>query len=194
MEATDGKVTSIYGSAGSGKTNLCLWILSSVPAPSLYISTEGSIPASLLDRYSLTTKDFYLTESLSLEDLATQIVDMFLSGELLKYKNICVDSINAHYRYEVMERPNANKLLNITLAILSYVASRHGSRVLLTAQVREEEGEVVPSGYEVLEFWSDLVLEVRKSGIRRVVSMIKPTDLRGRKAEFSISEWGIVFE
>lgn len=165
-----------------------------MPAPNLYISTEGSIPTSLLDRYSLTTKDFHFTESLSLEDLATRVVDMFLGGELSKYKNICIDSINAHYRYEVVERPDANKLLNTTLAILSYVSDRYGSRVLLTAQVREEEREVIPSGYEVLEFWSDLILEVRKSGIRRVVSAIKPAELRGRRVEFSISERGIVFE
>lgn len=194
LKITEGKVTSIYGSAGSGKTNLCLWILSSVPAPSLYISTEGSLPTSLLDRYSLTTKDFYFVEALSLEDLATQIIGMFLNGELSKYRNICVDSVNAHYRYEVMERRDASKLFNAALAILSYVASRYGTRVLLTAQVREEEGEIVPSGYEILEFWSDLVLEVKRSEVYRVISVIKPIDLKERKLVFSIDEQGVIFE
>lgn len=160
----------------------------------MYLSTEGSLPASLLERYSLLDKEFYFREVFSVEDLSILLTEMFVEGLLKKFKNVCVDSINAHYRYEVIEKPTANKLLNTSLALLSHTASIYGSRVLLIAQVREEEGEVVPSGYEILEFWSDIVAEVKKKEIRREVEFIKPSELRARKIRFSITDRGVEFE
>lgn len=194
IEITEGKVILIYGSAGSGKTNLCLWILSKSPGPSLYISTEGTIPVMLLDRYSLTSKEFYFEEAFSLEDLSVQLVSMFLDGSLRTFRNICVDSINSHYRYESIERPEANKLLNASLAVLSHQANAFGTRVLLTAQVREEEGELVPSGFEILNFWSDIVAIVRRSEDRREIELVKPEGLKGRKIGFKIGGQGVRFE
>lgn len=193
LDVTRGRVTSVYGVAGSGKSNLCLWILSSTASPSLYISTEGSIPVELLDRYSLTMKGLYFREALSLEDLAIQLVEVLLRFQLFRYESICVDSINAHYRYEVWERQDANRLLNAALAALSYLASRFGVRVLLTAQVREEEGEVVPSGYDLIEFWSDVIAEVRKLDDTRVLRIVKPEELKDRKVGFRISSRGLFF-
>ncbi len=193
VEITEGRLTLVYGSAGSGKTNLCLWILSKALGPSLYLSTEGTIPIALLDRYSLTGGEFYFREAFSLEDLSVQLTSMFAEGSLGRFRSICVDSVNAHYRYEVAERRDANKLLSTLLALLSHTASRYGSRVLLTAQVREEEGEQVPSGYDILSFWSDVILRIRRSGDAREIEPIKPGELRGLRLAFRISERGVVF-
>ncbi|MCX8184515.1 MAG: hypothetical protein RMI56_06545 [Sulfolobales archaeon] len=184
----------LYGSAGVGKTNLCLWIVSKSSKPSLYLSTEGSIPIPLLERYSLCSREFYFREIFSLEDLSILLIEMFLDYSLSKFKNVCIDSINTHYRYEVVERPIANKLLNTSLAILSYTASSFGSRILLTAQVREEEGEVVPSGYEILDFWSDIIVEIKKKGNDREIEVVKPSEFRNRRIKFSITDRGIEFE
>lgn len=190
---TYGKVTLIYGGAGSGKTNLCLWVMSRSSEPSLYLSTEGPLPTELLERYSLLGKQFYFKELFGLEDMSIQLVNMFLSSLLGTFKNICVDSINAHYRYEVMERVDANKLLNTALSILSHASTRLGLRVLLVAQVREEEGEIVPSGYEILDFWSDIIIAVSKDGSKRIAEVIKPREIKGLRVEFSISNRGIEF-
>lgn len=194
MEISEGRVVLIFGSAGSGKTNLCLWIMSRSFEPSLYVSTEGSIPVALLDRYSLTTKDFYFEEVFSLEDLSVQLTSMYVDDYLRKFKNICIDSVNAHYRYEAIERSEANKLLNTSLAILSHAASRFRARILLTAQVREEEGELIPSGYDILQFWSDVIIEARKSGDVREIELVKPVELRSHKLKFKISDRGVEFE
>ncbi len=193
LEISGGRVTLVYGNAGSGKTNLCLWVLSKTPGPALYLSTEGTIPAPLLDRYSLVDREFYFREAFSLEDLSVQLVGMLAEGSLGDFKSICVDSVNAHYRYEVAGRQDANKLLNALLAALSYAASRFGSRVVLTAQVREEEGEHVPSGYDVLSFWSDVILRARRSGDLRELEAVKPEELRGLRFAFRISERGVEF-
>ncbi|MEM1651297.1 MAG: hypothetical protein QW780_02905 [Sulfolobales archaeon] len=187
-------MTLMYGSAGSGKTNICLWMLSRSDGLSLYISTEGSIPVALLERYSPYGRELYFKEVFSLEDLSIQLVDMYVDGLLRGFKNICVDSINAHYRYEVIERREANRLLNTSLAVLSHVASQFRTRVLLVAQVREEEGEVIPSGFEILSFWSDVVTELKRSGDRRELTIVKPEEFRDRKIRFKITERGIEFE
>lgn len=118
---------------------------------------------------------------------------MFAEGSLGGYRSVCVDSVNAHYRYEVAWRQDASKLLNTLLAVLSHAASRFGSRILLTAQVREEEGEQVPSGYEVLSFWSDVILRVRRVGDAREVELVKPGELRGLRLTFRIGERGVEF-
>ena len=162
--------------------------------PGLYLSTEGTIPSELLERYSLLDKQFYFRELFSLEDMSIQLAEMYLSGSLGSFGSVCVDSVNAHYRYEVVERADANKLLNASLSILSHASARFGTRVLLVAQVREEEGEVVPSGYEILDFWSDVVMEVRKDGPRRVVELVKPSEFKGLRLEFRIDERGIKFD
>jgi len=190
----EGKITLMYGNAGSGKTNICLWMLSRSSGPSLYISTEGTIPVVLLDRYSLYGKELYFKEVFSLEDLPIQLVNMYVDGLLKEFRNICVDSINAHYRYEAIERHEANRLLNTSLAVLSHVASQFRTKVLLVAQVREEEGEVIPSGFEILSFWSDIVIEVKRSEDVRELTMVKPEEYKGRKIRFKITERGIEFE
>ncbi|MEM2006764.1 MAG: hypothetical protein QXG17_00220 [Sulfolobales archaeon] len=194
MKTTEGKITLMYGNAGSGKTNICLWMLSKSSGPSLYISTEGPIPIALLDRYSLYDKELYFREIFSLEDLSIQMINMYVDGLLKEFRSICVDSINAHYRYEVIERHEANRLLNASLAVLSYVTIQFGARVLLVAQVREEEGEAVPSGFEILSFWSDIIAEVKRSGDKRELIMVKPEELKGRKIGFKISDQGVEFE
>ena len=195
LEELVGKVTLIYGIAGSGKTNLCLWTLARGPGTGLYISTEGPVPLDLLSRYGLAEGNrLFVKEVFSVEDLAVELLEMYVSGSLSKFRGICIDSVNAHYRYEAIWRADAGKLLNAALAILSQIASSSDSYVLLTAQVREEEGEEVPSGYEILEFWSDNVVKISRSGSKRVIEWLKPSFRRGWKATFTISDRGVEFE
>jgi RecA/RadA recombinase len=195
LEELVGKVTLIYGVAGSGKTNLCFWTLSRGPGTGLYISTEGPVPLDLLSRYGLVWRDrLFVKEVFSVEDLTVELLEMYVNSSLSRFRGICIDSVNAHYRYEATWRADAGRLLNTALAILSQVASSRGSYVILTAQVREEEGEEVPSGYEILEFWSDTVVKITKSGSKRIIEWLKPSSLKGRKAVFTISDRGLEFE
>jgi RecA/RadA recombinase len=195
LEELVGRVTLIYGVAGSGKTNLCLWTISRGSGVGLYISTEGPVPLELLSRYGLTEGErLFVKEVFSVEDLVVELLDMYVSGLLNKFSGICVDSVNAHYRYETAWRTDAGRLLNTALALLSQLASLRGSYVLLTAQVREEEGEEVPSGYEMLEFWSDTIVKITRSGSRRVIEWLKPNSHRGRRTVFTIGEKGVEFE
>jgi RecA/RadA recombinase len=195
LEELVGRVTLIYGVAGSGKTNLCLWTMSRGPGVGLYISTEGAVPLDLLSRYGLTEGErLFVKEVFSVEDLAVELLDMYVCGLLNRFSGVCVDSINAHYRYEATWRTDAGRLMNTALALLSQLASLYGSYVLLTAQVREEEGEELPSGYELLEFWSDAIVRITRSGSRRIIEWLKPDSYRGRRAVFTIGERGVEFE
>ena len=195
LEELVGKVTLIYGVAGSGKTNICFWTLSRGPGIGLYISTEGPVPLELLSRYGLVWEDrLFVKEVFSVEDLTLELLEMYVNNYLSRFRGICVDSVNAHYRYEAVWRADAGRLLNTALAILSQVASSRGSYVILTAQVREEEGEEVPSGYEILEFWSDAVVRITKSGSKRIMEWLKPNSLKGRRYTFTVSGRGLEFE
>ncbi|OYT49136.1 MAG: hypothetical protein B6U85_00240 [Desulfurococcales archaeon ex4484_42] len=194
-----GKIILVFGEAGTGKTNLVLYMLSrlSLTYPKLryfYISTEGSIFKHLISRYSLDeSKNTLFTEVVNSEHLLNVLLNIFMRyGEDIGA--IVVDSINNFYRDEVLYDKKANVILNTSLSILAYISSVRGSCVLLTAQVRQRPNDELDiSGAQILMFWADMVIRLSREDKHRVAEIIWPEELRGLKSLFTISYEGVKF-
>jgi len=192
-----GKTVLIFGEAGTGKTNLVLYILSKLTLtyPRLkyfYISTEGSMFKHLINRYGLDkSRNTLFTEVVNSEHLLNVLLNIFMKyGEDIG--TVVVDSINNFYRNEVLYDKKANVILNTSLSILAHISSVSDSCVLLTAQVRQRlSDELDVSGAQILMFWADIVIRLSREGKYRVAEVIWPEELRGLKSLFMISYEGV---
>jgi len=194
-----GKIVLIYGEAGTGKTNLVLYILSeiSLANPKLkhfYISTEGSTFKHLISRYGLDrVRNAFFTEAVNSEHLLNILLGIFLKyGESIGA--VIIDSINNFYRDEALYNKKANIILNTSLSMLAYTSLMSNSYVLLTAQVRRKpDGELDISGGQILMFWADVLIKLSKENNHRIAEVMLPKELRGLKNSFMISYEGVKF-
>lgn len=97
-----------------------------------------------------------------------------------KFGLIVVDTVTSLYRVELVgteETYAANRELNRQLAVLTQIAKTMGIAVLIVSQVRSvPSGETVqmkPVATRVLNYWSDIVLDMRQSGQTRVIRVIR---------------------
>ncbi len=192
-----GKIVLIYGVAGSGKTNLVLYILKYLTEHSsnvnhYYISTEGSTFAHLLERYDLIKyNNVWFTEVINLDHLLESLLKILTRSR--NVGTVVIDSVNNHYRFELFFNRRANTLLNLVLAILHIITSKNKYPSIITAQTTIDElGNVRVSGESIIKFWSDVIIKVERTEInQRVACFELPSDLRGKCISFIIGEDGV---
>ncbi len=191
-----GVITLIYGVAGSGKTNLALHILKVIAESSprslkhYYISTEGSIFAHLIDRYGLARFDnIEFTEVVNLDHLLEAVLNIYVTESV---GMVIIDSVNNHYRLEVLYNRNANTLLNLVMATLLSIAKASKYPALVTAQTTISElGDVKVSGESILKYWCDNVVRLEHINEKREACFEAPSNLRGLCIPFTIGEEGV---
>ncbi|MEM2739701.1 MAG: ATPase domain-containing protein [Candidatus Bathyarchaeia archaeon] len=170
-----GKLTLLYGEAGSGKTTLALQASASAARMGfkvLYLDCDRRIPIERLK--TLVQNDFeeisehiivsrpesFLEQSLILESLSRMVSrDVGL---------IVVDSITSLYREAVsVEEPfTVNWEFNRQIAFLKESAVTKNVAVLAVSQVRAViEGEgVEPVARRIMSYWSDVILAFSRTG------------------------------
>ena len=159
----------IYGPAASGKTNLALYLLKLNSAHTLYISTEGSIYVERVIQLAPLNAIVKFINVLTLEEQLLSLVKALIKS----WDLIVIDSINSLFRTEILEKKYALTAFNMMLASLRR-ASRKGTYIILTAQVRAGEEDEEPSGLKYLKFWCDGLLRLEKSkGGNRLIYLIK---------------------
>mgnify|MGYP000135472172 CR=1 FL=1 len=175
----------IYGEAGSGKTNLTLFLLAKASRNGrrgIYISTEGKIYQALVDQDKFT--NVFFSEVYDLNELSKLIFELKTLLDKLDDKKmvIVVDTINSLYRLQE-NLEHAVTVLNMQLALL-YKLSRLGCTVIVTGQVRERLEEEVHtttsvdvSGSTYLRFWPDIIIRLERVGVRRMLIVEKPIDM-----------------
>ncbi|MCD6084382.1 MAG: hypothetical protein J7J20_02440 [Desulfurococcales archaeon] len=189
-------IVLIYGAAGSGKTNLVLWLLSKIsgdtPSRNLfYISTEGSSYVHLLNRYRFGTNTYFINV-VNISHLLDTVLDIYYSKDSIAA--VAVDTINNFYRTEVLESTVINRLLNTVMALLAYIHRSSNSYIIITAQVKEA-GELSFSGESVLSFWTDVIAYTRKIdeqelGSRELI-FETPNEIAGLTLKFKIGDEGV---
>ncbi len=200
-----GSITLIFGEAGTGKTNVCLQLARNVAKSGkkvVYIDTEGVSLERLKqisgDDYEEVMKNTLFFEPHSFDE-QEKFVDKAakLAESSLEVGIIILDSATIHYRLTRNdEERGVRKSLSPQLAKLLAVARSKDIPVLLTSQVYTdiEKGTFEPLGGHVLLHNAKAILRLDKvsTGIRRAV-IIKHRHLEeGKKAEFKLTNSGVV--
>jgi DNA repair protein RadB len=209
-------ITTLYGPAGSGKTNLCLMaavMQASLGKKVIFIDTEGGFSMERLAQ--LTTKD--VMKNVFLLKATNFYEQREAFGKLLNLVNgsiglIVVDSMVMLYRLEMSEANQEKnqekaKAINRSLArqmrILNELARKKSIPVLITDQVygkflsKEDfeagkEKQVAMVGGDILKYWSKCIIEIQNLGRGRRKAVIrKHRSLPEKEIQFEIISSGI---
>jgi len=206
-------ITTYYGPAGSGKTNLCMIAAVDMARKGkkvIFIDTEGGFS---VDRLRQLTDDSVLKNILLLK--ATNFSEQQeLFNKLLDEVNdenlglIIVDSIVMLYRLELgiaREKANDKSILGINrsmsrqLRILNEIARKKLIPVIITDQVyadfiksgEQKEKKVHMVGGDLLKYWSKCIVELRINKDRRHAILRKHRSLPRKDLSFYRTDKGI---
>lgn len=200
-------VTTIYGPAGSGKTNICVVAAINViknGGKVIFVDTEGGFSAErakqicgndtekILDKMFFFNPTDFKEQENAFEKLKEMIVD--------EVKLIIVDTISMLYRLELgkTDEPyNVNAALGRQIAYLTQIARKKNIPVLITNQVYSDfdnPNGVKIVGGDILKYGSKCLIELQAghNGIRKAV-LIKHRSLpQSKEVLFKIINEGIV--
>ncbi len=197
-------ITTIYGPAGSGKTNLCLLcIANSVKGKKVvYIDSEGSFSVSRFrqicpDYKEVIKKILFLnpTNFPEQKKAFAKLKDLVDENTGL----IVFDSVAMIYRLEMGKAKdiyNVNRELGIQIGQLTELARKKNIPVIITNQVYsdfEKKDKVKMVGGDLLKYQSKCLIELekREEGLRKA-TIVKHRSLpEGKSIRFRITDKGI---
>jgi DNA repair protein RadB len=202
-------ITTIYGPAGSGKTNLCILccINTARIKKVIYVDTENNFSIERFKQICSSTHQNYAKLLNSITFLRPSSFDeQKKSFEKLKdsINNkvglIIIDSIAMLYRLEIGKNDDiyeVNRDLGKQLAFLKELASKKLIPVLLTNQVYsdfEHKGKINLVGGDLLRYGSKCLLELQatQSGNRRCIVKKHRAIEAEKEITFKIVEGGIL--
>ncbi len=202
-------ITTIYGPAGSGKTNLALITLCNVVKKGgkvLFVDTEGGFSASraeqILPDFSQYAKQVLFLRPFNFDDQkkAFSKLQETISQSPDEYSMIIIDSIAMLYRLEVgktLDVSFVNKELAIQLGLLTEITRKFEIPIIITNQVYadfERKDLVKMVGGDLLKYTSKCLIELKKGHKDvRVAKLIKHRSLgEGREVAFQITQEGII--
>ena len=205
-------ITTYYGPAGSGKTNLCMLAAVEVAQRGkkvVFIDTEGGFS---VDRFKQLTSDEVIKNILLLKatsfDEQKEMFNRLLDEVNDQLGLIVVDSMVMLYRLEISNaRENGsdkniigvNRSMSRQLRILSEIARKKLIPVIITDQVYsvftadiEDKGKKVNMvGGDLLKYWSKCIIELQTDkGIRKAI-LRKHRSLPEKEFSFYINNKGI---
>jgi len=191
-------ITHIYGSPGSGKTNIALMATANAVKNGkvIYIDSEGSFSVERLRQISGEKIDEVLKNLMLIEpvEFDEQKVAIKKLNEIVPKSNaslVIVDSIAVFYR---LEEDKDIRGLGRQLSQLLRIARRYDIPVLITNQVYTDidTGRIVPVGGDVVRYWAKIIIELKKIEDFRIAILKKHKFLpENLKLEFRITDNGI---
>ncbi len=183
----------VYGEAATGKTSLLLHIVKTISMNglnALFISTEGSLYQARVSLEPENYSNVLFTEIYGLDELLEYV--LLYVPLLHKIRYIVIDSINALYRLSSWEEGSIEKFGLINALLKEFVNKRNGL-LFASAQVRavDDSSEVIASGMSILEYWFDIIIQLRRENGKRVLKIIKPRGYERELIEFKITSKGI---
>jgi len=178
-----GGLTLIYGEAETGKTSLaiqCSVNSARMGYKVLFVDADGTFSLQRLMQIALqdfdeTSQSIVIFTPLTFEE-QSELVD-----ELEKYISrnlglIVFDTITSLYRSAIGGREEAfkvNRELNRQVAMLTHIAKKFQTPILITSQVRsvlaETDSFVEPVAARVLKYWSTTIVSLSRTSRRGVV-------------------------
>jgi DNA repair protein RadB len=198
-----GVITTIYGPAGSGKSNLnLLFIANSVKGHKvIFVDTEGSFS---LNRFMQICPDykkalekiiFLKPTNFKEQEEAINRLDGLLSQDI---GAIIVDSLTMLYRVEMGEddSKSTNNALVSQMRALLEIARKKDIPVVVAAQVYadlDEKDKMNVVGGQIVRNMSKCLIELRKSGPNRIAVVHKHRSIEeGKSIMFKIIDLGVV--
>ena len=203
-------ITTIYGPAGSGKTNLCILCAINTARSGkkvIYIDTENSFS---IDRFRQICESIHLNYAKLLDNIIflkpTSFEEQKKTFEKLKeHINdkiglIVFDSVAMLYRLELGNAEDVyevNRELGKQLACLKEIASKRQIPVLITNQVYadfDDKEKINIVGGDLLKYGSKCLIELQitPSGNRRAIIRKARALPSEREITFKIVEGGII--
>jgi DNA repair protein RadB len=213
-------ITTIYGPAGSGKTNFCMLAAVSQAKKSnkvVFIDTEGGFSIERFKQlsgedYQSSIKNVLLLTPTSFEeqkkDFETLLKEINKDSNI---KLIIVDGMTMLYRLELSDAVNeknenkirnSNKILANQLRTLAEISRKKNIPVLVTNQVyydflpQEElfqgkEKTANMVGGDLLKYWSKCHIELKSFAGKRTAILKKHRSLPEKEISFYIVNSGI---
>lgn len=171
----DGIVTTVYGPAASGKSNLMLLAVASAENKVIFVDTEGSFSVDRLQQLAPDVEDLLdrviLLKATTFEqqtNIITRLPEMITDDTDL----VIVDSIASQYRAAMARgAENLNNDLSHQINTLYRVAADNDIPVLMTSQVyanMDGEGVVVVGG-DIVKYNSKCMIELRNDDGREAI-------------------------
>lgn len=212
-------ITTIYGPAGSGKTNLCVLVAVSQAKKGkkiIYIDTEGGFSVDRVkqiaqDDWEKVLGNIILLKPTSFEEQEKSFEKLLKEIKSNEISLIIVDGMTMLYRLamaEAREKKNIDEIKEINsklakqLRILAEIARNKNIPIIITNQVYSEfqSEEDFKSGKEktfnmvggdLLKYWSKCLIELKNERGRRKLVLKKHRSLPEKELEFEIVNSGI---
>jgi len=180
-------VSLVYGEAETGKTSLavqCAVNCARRGIKSLFIDTDGTFSYERLSQiaeydYEKISPLMIIMRPTTFQE-QSEAIDQVEKVVTNKFGLIIVDTVTSLYRVELddtKETYAANRELNRQLAVLTQIAKTCGVAALIISQVRSvpfgETVEMKPVATRVLNYWSEVVLDMKQTGQTRVIKVLR---------------------
>lgn len=193
-----GIITTVYGPAGSGKSNLMLLATANVEKRAIFVDPEGSFSVDRLKQLNPDVDDLLERLIIIKPTSFEQQHDAILRLPKMISENIelvIIDSIASQYRAQLArDGKEANSKLSQQINALFAVASDNDIPVLVTSQVYADfEGDGVNVvGGDIVKYSSKCMIELQNEDGKRSMIVRKHRFLpAGKSINFSINNIGI---
>ncbi len=202
-------ITTFYGPAGSGKSNIALSSTVSVAKSGkkvIYIDTEGGfsierikqLSGNLFDRISNNILVFEPTSFQEQKKYIFRTYD-YVKKQPNSIGLIIIDSISMLYRLELGEEEarQVNVEFGRQMQILSTISRKYNIPVLVTNQVYspfDSRDSVEVVGGDIPKYWSKCIVELKiiEPGIREAILRKHRYLPEGRRVRFKITNEGLI--
>ena len=182
-----GTVSLIYGEAETGKTSLtvqCAVNCARRGIKSLFLDTDGTFSYERLSQiaeydYKKISPLMIIMRPTTFQE-QTDAIDHLEKIITNKFGLIVVDTVTSLYRVEFDDTKEVyvtNRELNRQLAVLTELAKTREVAVLVVSQVRGvlsgNSIEMRPVATRVLNYWSEVVLDMKQTGQTRVIKVLR---------------------
>jgi len=211
-------ITTIYGPAGSGKTNFCILAAASQAKKGnkvIFIDTEGGFSVERLkqilsDEYENALENIILMKPTTFQeqwDAFGKLLKEIKSSKAISL--IIVDGMTMLYRLELAEsREDVKKVQEINsklarqMRMLAEISRKHAIPVIVTNQVYSEfqteedfkkgiKKSVNMVGGDILRYWSKCLIELQNNNGKRKAILRKHRSLEEKELVFYITNSGI---
>jgi len=205
-------ITTLYGSAGSGKTNFCLLAAVSQAKKGqkvIFIDTEGGFSSERVKQmlgkesgdYEKILKNIFLLKPTNFKEqkeafnqlhkyLKKQVSLIVVDGMTMLYRLDFADA-REKGKEDITGLQKVNSELTRQMRLLAEIARKQNIPVLVTNQIYNWESESKMVAGDILKYWSKCLIELVNDNGKRTAYLRKHRSLPEKSFAFQITNEGI---